>query len=75
MPILFSIPAISGSYPDIAINLEKKLFQDNLFLFIGIFYLSGEPISPHRHRCSPFAVGNYSFIGRYLAATAISTRE
>jgi hypothetical protein len=42
---------------------------------IGIFYPSGEPISPHRLRCSPFAVDHYSFMGCGLAATAISARE
>jgi hypothetical protein len=45
------------------------------FSSIGIFSPSGEPISPHRHRCSPFAVVHYSFMGCGLAATAISTRE
>jgi hypothetical protein len=42
---------------------------------IGIFHPTGEPISPHRHRYSPFGVDNYSLMGRFLAAAAISTRE
>jgi len=31
-----------------------------LLSYIGIFYPSGEPISPHRLRCSPIAVYRYS---------------
>jgi hypothetical protein len=47
-----------------------------LILFvIDIFYPSGELISLPRHRCSPFAVVHYSFVGRCLADAAISTRE
>jgi len=59
MPILFIITAISGSYPDIARNPDKFFFRKKSFIFIGIFYPSGEPISPHRLRCSPFAVVHY----------------
>jgi len=70
MPIPFAIPAISGNFPDIA-----DIFKKNLLIFIGIFYPSGEPISLHRLRCSPFAVDNYSFMSRFLAAAAISARE
>jgi len=69
MPILFIILAISGSYPDIALNPDK------FFIFIGIFCPKGEPISPHRLRCSPFAVVHYSVMGHFLAAVAILTRE
>jgi hypothetical protein len=55
---------------------EDPTFSSGGFLFIiGIFYPSGKPISPHRHRCSPFGVGNYSLMGSFLAAAAISTRE
>jgi hypothetical protein len=71
MPITFSIIAISGSYPDIAVNYYEKTFIH----LIGIFYPSGEPISPHRLRCSPFAVVHYSFMGHFLAAAAILIRE
>jgi hypothetical protein len=53
---------------------EIALFSVLLFS-VGIFYPPGEPISPHRHRCSQFAVVNYSFMGCGLAAAAISTRE
>jgi len=42
---------------------------------IGIFYPMGELISLHRLRCNPFAVYKYSFMGYYLAAAVISTRE
>ncbi len=47
----------------------------SILLYVGIFYPSGEPISLHRLRCSPFAVVHYSLMGCGLAATAISTRE
>jgi hypothetical protein len=73
MPITFSITAISGSYPDIAVNYYEKTFI--YLILIGIFYPSGEPISLHRLRCSPFAVVHYSFMGHILAAAAILTRE
>jgi hypothetical protein len=43
-------------------------------LTIGIFSPSGEPISPHRLRCSPFAVFKYSFMGHCLGAAAILAR-
>jgi len=44
-------------------------------LYVGIFYLSGEPISLHLLRCGPFAVDYHSFMGQRLASTATSTRE
>jgi len=59
MPILSSITAISGNYPDIAANPDKYFFEKILFILIGIFYPSGEPISLHRLRRSPFAVVHY----------------
>jgi hypothetical protein len=71
MPTLFFIKAISGTYPDIALNYYEKSFLNS----IGIFYPSGEPISLQRHRCSPFEVVHYSFMGHFLAAAAILTRE
>ncbi len=74
MPILSTITAISGLLPDIAVIPNKKLYE-KIFILIGIFYPTGEPISPHRLRCNPFAVVHYSFMGCGLAATAISTRE
>ncbi len=75
MPILSAITAISGIYPDIAVNPDKYSLEKNLLILIGIFYPSGEPISLHQLRCSPFAVVHYSFIGHFLAAAAILTRE
>jgi len=75
MPILFVITAISRSYADIAVNSKKFFLKKDYYLFIGIFSASSEPISPHRRRCSPFAVVYYSFMGYCLAAAAISTRE
>jgi hypothetical protein len=71
MPIPFSIKAISGTYPDIALNYFRKSFLN----LIGIFYPSGEPISLQRLRCSPFAVVHYSFMGHFLVVAAILTRE
>ena len=44
-------------------------------LAISIFFPTGEPISPHRLRCGPFAVVHYNFMSHCLAAAAISTRE
>jgi len=75
MPTLFITSAISESYPDIALNPDMFFFKKKFLIFIGIFYPPGEPISPHRLRCSPFAVVHYSFMGHFLAATAILTRE
>jgi hypothetical protein len=71
MPIRFAITAISRNYPDIAVNY----FYERVFLLIGIFYPSGEPISPHRLRCSPIAVLCYSFMAHFLGGAAILTRE
>jgi hypothetical protein len=71
MPITFSITAISGTYPNIAVNYYEKTFIH----FIGIFHPPGEPISLQRLRCSPFAVVYYSFMGHFLAVAAILTRE
>jgi hypothetical protein len=73
MPITFSITAISGSNPDIAVNYYEKTFI--YLILIGIFYPSGEPILLHLLRCGPFAVANHSFMGRRLASVATSTRE
>jgi hypothetical protein len=50
-------------------------FVEFFLIIIGIFYPSGEPISLHRLRCSPFAVDNYSFMGCGLAAAATSARK
>ena len=35
---------------------RTQIYLGIYFLFIGLFYLAGEPISPHLHRCNPFAV-------------------
>jgi hypothetical protein len=71
MPMLFLLQ----QYQEVILTLLKKLFKKYLFIFIGIFYPSGEPISLHRLRCGPFAVYKYSFMGHFLAAAAILTRE
>jgi len=62
MPILFIIPAISEYYPDIAANDNMNILKIVLYTFIGIFYLSGEPILPHLLRYRAFAVNNHSCI-------------
>jgi len=71
MPMLFLLQ----QYQKVILTSLKKLFKKYLFTLIGIFYPSGEPISPHRLRCSPFAVYKYSFMGHCLAAAATSARE
>ncbi len=48
---------------EVILTLLKKLFKKNLFIFIGIFYPSGEPILLHLLRCDPFAVDNHSCMG------------
>jgi hypothetical protein len=67
MPIPFTITAISGTYPDMAVSYYEKAY----FNLIGIFYLPGELISPQWFRRSPFAVVHYSFMGHFLAIAAI----
>jgi hypothetical protein len=74
MPIPFAINAISGNYPDIAVNYDNNFYR-RIFLLTGILYPLGEPISLQRHRCSPFAVVCYGFMGYFLASAAILTRE
>ncbi len=71
MPILILLQ----QYQEVILTLLKKLFKNYLYILIGIFYPSGEPISLHRLRCSPFAVVYYSYMSYFLAAAAISTRE
>jgi hypothetical protein len=71
MSILFLLQ----QHQEVILTLLKKLFKKNLYIFIGIFYPLGEPISLHRLRCSPFAVYKYSFMGYFLAAAAILARE
>jgi len=67
---------ITAHYVDLSSSRTYQLFSITLlFLYVGILYPTGEPISLHRLRCSPFAVVHYRFMGYYLAATAISTRE
>jgi len=53
----------------------KHIFNEYFLFYVGILYPSGEPILPRLFRCSPFAVVIYSFMGRFLTATATSTRE
>jgi len=62
-------------YQDLILTLLKKLFKKNLFIFIDIFYPSGEPISLQSLRCGPFAVVHYSIMGHCLAFASTSVRE
>jgi hypothetical protein len=39
MPILSAITAIPKRYPDIAVDLDKHLFEKKLSILIGIFSL------------------------------------
>jgi hypothetical protein len=57
-------------YQEIAITLLNKSVKKNLFIFIGLFYLSGEPISLHLLLCDPFAVDHR--YGPRLASAATS---
>ena len=59
MPMLF----LPQQYQEVILTLLKKLFKKNLFIVIGIFYPSGEPILLHLLRCDPFAVDNHSCMG------------
>jgi hypothetical protein len=52
MPMIY----ILQQYKEIAMILLGKSCEKKLSLFIGLFYLSGEPISLHLLRCDPFAV-------------------
>jgi hypothetical protein len=49
--------------------------MNSFLLSVGIFYPSGEPISPQMLRCGPFAVGLPQLHGPRLASAAISTRK
>lgn len=75
MPIHLAITAISGNYPDIAVNKSIILFSRIIYIFIDIFYPSGEPISPHLLRCGLFAVDDHSFTEPRLASVANSSHE
>jgi len=70
------LTAISGSYPDIAVNSYVILTKYIPFGYIGIFSPTGKLISLQSLRCSPRqAVVHYSFMGHCLAFVATSTRE
>jgi hypothetical protein len=66
MPVTYK----NKQYQEIAITLLNISVKNNLFIFIGLFTLSGEPISPHLLLCDPFAVDHR--YGPRLASTAIS---
>jgi hypothetical protein len=57
-------------YQEIAVTLLNKSVKTILFIFIGLFYLSGEPISPHLLLFDPFAVDHR--YGPRLASVATS---
>jgi hypothetical protein len=69
------MPFLVQQFQEVVLPLLKKLFVKNLYIFIGIFYPMGKPISLHRLHCGPIAVYKYSIMGHCLAAAAISTRE
>ncbi len=50
-------------YQEVILTLLKKLFKKNLFILIGIFYPSSEPVLLHLLCCDPFAVDNHSCMG------------
>ncbi len=54
-------------YQEVILTLLKKLFKKNLFILIGIFYPSSEPILMGGVGwmlcCDPFAVDNHSCMG------------
>jgi hypothetical protein len=74
MPIFLIYSTISNKHIDIAENENINISKKANFI-IRIFYPSGEPISLHQLRCSPFAVYKYSIMGHCLAAAAILSRE
>jgi hypothetical protein len=66
MPMTYKLQ----NYQEIAITLLNKSVKNILFIFIGLFYLSGEPISPHLLLSDPFAVDHR--YGPRLASAATS---
>jgi hypothetical protein len=75
MPMHHVITTTSGYYPDIASYLEKYFFKKKTIIFTGIFYPTGEPISPCRLRRGSFAAVYDSIISHILVAAAILTRN
>jgi hypothetical protein len=59
MPMTYKLQ----KYQEIAITLLNKSVKKILFIFIGLFTLSGEPISLHLLLCDPFAVDHHSGMG------------
>jgi len=47
---------------ELILTLLKNLFKKYLFIFIDVFYPSGEPILPHLLRYRAFAVDDHSCI-------------
>jgi len=47
-------------YQEVILTLLKKFSRRIFFIFIGIFYPSGEPILAHLLCCDPFAVDDHS---------------
>ena len=62
------MPFLLQQYQKVILTLLKNIFKKNLFIFIGIFYPPGRPISLQRLRCNPFAVFQYSFMNHFLAS-------
>jgi hypothetical protein len=75
-----SILIITEAISFICFILPADQSDDSVFIaliiIIDIFYPSGadptyQLISPHRLRCSSFAVVHYSFMGYFLAAATL----
>ena len=50
MPIPTAITAISGSYPNIAVNPDKCFFVEKLFILISIFSLTHKMLANYRKK-------------------------
>jgi hypothetical protein len=51
----------SGQFGTATVNISCYDIHFPLFIVIGIFFLTGAPISAQTLRCPEFAVDNYSF--------------
>jgi hypothetical protein len=54
---------------------EQQYFVFKKTIYRHFSPQGGEPILPHRLRCNPFAVFQYSFMSHFLVAAAILARE
>jgi hypothetical protein len=80
MPIPVVIPVKSDSYLDFTGNLEKCFFKKNILYSSAFFTLRASQshrigFVVARVRLGRLAIAHYSFMGHFLAAAAILTRE